>query len=235
MATAHGVAGGIGTEGKGTTVQGMTHEGLPEARKRTKYMFRTMAVGLFLMSADETVIQNNCRKKACDIVGRKATFLSAYVIFAEENLFCGGFCLAGCGFYPPLHTEWDRTTPYLRLPLSAVRQLNVNHILETTVHPGGEGMKRIRGGSPDDTQRRWRRERLFFRRQSDRIERYSKLLLSNIITAFLCSGAHVRHSILIERYYQPNLDGLRRNAGSEAQAVAAECSLFSRSLCNGCA
>ena len=94
-------------------------EGMPEVRKRMKYILPAMAIGIFLSAVDLTIIVSSYGKigsdlkalnntswiatayfltltsfqplygKLSDIFGRKAALLFAYAIFGTGCLFCG--------------------------------------------------------------------------------------------------------------------------------------------------
>lgn len=95
------------------------YEGMPEVRKRMKYILPALAVGIFLAAADQTIIVSSYGKigsefealnlaswiatsyfltltsfqplygKLSDIFGRKACLLFAYFVFGVGCIFCG--------------------------------------------------------------------------------------------------------------------------------------------------
>ncbi|KAK5135118.1 hypothetical protein LTR08_005643 [Meristemomyces frigidus] len=95
------------------------YEGMPEVRKKMKYIFPAVAIGVFLSAADQTIIVSSYGKigsemkalsrtswiatayfltltsfqplygKLSDIFGRKPCLLIAYIIFGLGCLFCG--------------------------------------------------------------------------------------------------------------------------------------------------
>ncbi|KAF2823535.1 MFS general substrate transporter [Ophiobolus disseminans] len=95
------------------------HQGLPEVRKRMKYIFPALAIGVFLASADQTLVISTYGTigtdlhalsstswiatgyfltlsafqplfgKLSDIFGRKQCLLSAYLIFGIGSTCCG--------------------------------------------------------------------------------------------------------------------------------------------------
>ncbi|KAM0717506.1 hypothetical protein Q7P37_007358 [Cladosporium fusiforme] len=101
-----------------STIEGR-NEGLPEVRARMKYIFPAIAIGVFLSSADQTIIVSSSAKigseldalnlvswiatayfltltsfqplygKLSDIFGRKACLLFGYSVFGVGCLLCG--------------------------------------------------------------------------------------------------------------------------------------------------
>ncbi|KAF1940492.1 MFS general substrate transporter [Clathrospora elynae] len=95
------------------------HQGMPEVKKRMKYIFPAIAIGVFLAAADQTLVVTTYGTigtelhalsstswiatgyfltlsafqplfgKLSDIFGRKQCLLSAYLIFGVGSTFCG--------------------------------------------------------------------------------------------------------------------------------------------------
>lgn len=64
---ANGKLNDDGLESQDGTDDRSKHQGLPEVKKRMKYIFPAVAIGVFLSAADQTIIVSRCVGKACHI------------------------------------------------------------------------------------------------------------------------------------------------------------------------
>lgn len=108
-----------GLEGQHSTDDQSKYQGLPEVKKKMKYIFPAVAIGVFLAAADQTIIVSSygligtdlnalnktswiatayfltltsCQPlfgKLSDIFGRKACLLFGYIVFGLGCLWCG--------------------------------------------------------------------------------------------------------------------------------------------------